>query len=75
MRWLSTIKQADARGSCVIERMELDETGFPQPTGEFEELDADSLVLALGQDADLSLLEGVPGLRDRGRRGRGRRPT
>jgi Pyruvate/2-oxoacid:ferredoxin oxidoreductase delta subunit len=42
--------------------MELDETGFPQPTGEFEELEADSLVLALGQDTDLSLLDGVPGI-------------
>ena len=31
-------------------------------TGEFETLEADSLVLALGQDVDLSLLEGVPGL-------------
>ncbi len=40
--------------------MELDETGFPQPTGELEELEADSLVLALGQETDLSLLEGVP---------------
>ena len=37
-------------------------TGFPQPTGEFEELEADSVVLALGQEADLSLLDGVPGL-------------
>ena len=36
--------------------------GFPQPTGEFETLEADSLVLALGQDVDLSLLDGVPGL-------------
>jgi Pyruvate/2-oxoacid:ferredoxin oxidoreductase delta subunit len=42
--------------------MELDETGFPQPTGELEELEADSLVLALGQEADLSLLDGVPGI-------------
>ena len=37
----------------------LDATGFPQPTGEFETLEADSLVLALGQDVDLSLLDGV----------------
>ena len=51
-------------GSCV-ERMELDETGFPQPTGELEELEADSLVLALGQEADLSLLDGVAGHRGR----------
>jgi 2-oxoacid:acceptor oxidoreductase delta subunit (pyruvate/2-ketoisovalerate family) len=61
MKWLSTVKRADA-GVLVLERMELDESGFPQPTGELEELAADSLVLALGQEADLSLLDGVPGL-------------
>ena len=37
MRWLSTIKEAD-EGKLTIEKMELDESGFPQPTGEFEEL-------------------------------------
>jgi Pyruvate/2-oxoacid:ferredoxin oxidoreductase delta subunit len=42
--------------------MRLDESGFPQPTGEVEELDADAVVLALGQEADLSLLDGVPGI-------------
>ena len=61
MRWLSTITRVD-EGRMVVERMELDESGFPQPTGETEELEADSLVLALGQDVDLSLLEHVPGL-------------
>jgi 2-oxoacid:acceptor oxidoreductase delta subunit (pyruvate/2-ketoisovalerate family) len=61
MKWLSTVKHADA-GGLLIERMELDDDGFPQPTGEVERLEADSLVLALGQEADLSLLEGVPGL-------------
>jgi NADPH-dependent glutamate synthase beta subunit-like oxidoreductase len=61
MKWLSTIKRADD-GRVVVERMELDESGFPQPTGELEELDADSVVLALGQEADLSLLDAVPGL-------------
>ncbi|MGB6868352.1 MAG: NAD(P)-binding protein [Acidobacteriaceae bacterium] len=61
MKWLSTIKQAD-EGKLVLEKMELDDSGFPQPTGETEELQADSLVLALGQEADLSLLDGVPGL-------------
>ena len=61
MKWLSTVKRADA-GVLTIERMELDETGFPQPTGEVEELEADSLVLALGQESDLALLEGVPGI-------------
>ena len=61
MKWLSTIRRADG-GRVVVERMELDETGFPQPTGELEELDADTVVLALGQEVDLSLLDGVPGL-------------
>jgi NADPH-dependent glutamate synthase beta subunit-like oxidoreductase len=59
MRWLSTIRHAD-EGRLVLERMELDEGGSPQPTGEVEELEADSLVLALGQECDLSLVEDVP---------------
>ena len=61
MKWLSTIKQVD-EGKLVVERMELDDSGFPQPTGELEELEADSVILALGQETDLSLLDGVPGL-------------
>jgi NADPH-dependent glutamate synthase beta subunit-like oxidoreductase len=61
MKWLSTIKNVEA-GSITVEKMKLDEKGFPQPTGEFETLEADSVVLALGQDVDLSLLNGVPGL-------------
>ena len=61
VKWLSTIKQA-GEGNITIEKMALDEKGMPQPTGEFETLEADSVVLALGQDVDLSLLEGVPGL-------------
>ncbi len=61
VKWLSTIKQAD-ESSLTIEKMALDSNGFPQPTGEIETIEADSLVLALGQDVDLGLLEGVPGL-------------
>ncbi len=61
IKWLSTIKQADD-SSLLIEKMALDDKGFPQPTGEFETLEADSVVLALGQDVDLGLLNGVPGL-------------
>ncbi|MEF8707192.1 MAG: NAD(P)-binding protein, partial [Candidatus Accumulibacter sp. UW27] len=61
VKWLSTIKQAH-ESSLTIEKMALDGKGFPQPTGEFETIEADSLVLALGQDVDLGLLEGVPGL-------------
>jgi NADPH-dependent glutamate synthase beta subunit-like oxidoreductase len=61
VKWLSTIKGATG-DALTIEKMALDEKGNPQPTGEFETLEADSLVLALGQDVDLSPLEGVPGL-------------
>jgi NADPH-dependent glutamate synthase beta subunit-like oxidoreductase/Pyruvate/2-oxoacid:ferredoxin oxidoreductase delta subunit len=61
MKWLSTVKHA-TDGRLLLEKMELDSSGFPQPTGELAELQADSLVLALGQEADLSLLHGVPGL-------------
>ena len=61
MKWLSTIKRMDD-GQITVEKMELDDKGFPQPTGKFETLEADSVVLALGQDVDLGLLDGVPGL-------------
>ena len=71
MKWLSTIKHAD-EGKLVLERMELDETGFPQPTGEVEELEADSLILALGQEADLVAARRRARPRGRGRRGQGR---
>ena len=61
IKWLSTIKEA-GETSFTVEKMELDETGFPQPTGEFETIAADSLVLALGQDVDLGFLRNVAGL-------------
>ena len=61
IKWLSTIKQA-GESEITVEKMQLDAKGNPQPTGEFETLAADSVVLALGQDVDLSLLNGVPGL-------------
>jgi 2-oxoacid:acceptor oxidoreductase delta subunit (pyruvate/2-ketoisovalerate family) len=61
MKWLATVKRADG-GVLTLERMELDDSGFPQPTGEVETLEADALVLALGQEADLALVEGVQGI-------------
>ena len=61
MMWLSTIARADG-GKLTVEKMELDETGFPQPTGELTELDADAVVLALGQETDLSLIAGAEGV-------------
>jgi len=61
IKWLSTIKEA-GEGAITVEKMELDAKGVPQPTGEFETLAADSVVMALGQDVDLSLLDRVPGM-------------
>ena len=61
MHWLSTISYVD-EGEVTIEKMALDDNGFPQPTGETETLRADSVVLALGQEADLSLLAGLDGI-------------
>ncbi len=61
MRWLSTVKHLDEH-SMVLEKMELDETGFPQPTGKFEKLESDSLILALGEEVDLSLVKDIPGV-------------
>jgi 2-oxoacid:acceptor oxidoreductase delta subunit (pyruvate/2-ketoisovalerate family) len=61
VKWLTTIKRVDET-AFTVEKMALDDKGFPQPTGEFETIEADTLVLALGQDVDLSLLDRVPGL-------------
>ncbi|MGC8626042.1 MAG: NAD(P)-binding protein [Acidimicrobiales bacterium] len=62
VKWLSAITHV-AQGSVLLEDMELDEAGLPQPTGEVEELDADALVLDLGQEADLSLVARMAGVR------------
>ncbi|MDH5176445.1 MAG: NAD(P)-binding protein, partial [Gammaproteobacteria bacterium] len=61
VKWLSTIREA-GESSITVEKMTLDDKGMAQPTGEFETLEADTVVLALGQDVDLSLLDHVPGL-------------
>ncbi|MGO8833784.1 MAG: NAD(P)-binding protein [Roseiarcus sp.] len=61
IKWLSTIKTIDA-GELTVEVMRLDEQGRPQPTGQFETLSADSVVLALGQETDSAFLRRVPGV-------------
>jgi NADPH-dependent glutamate synthase beta subunit-like oxidoreductase len=62
IHWLETIKRID-QTTFTVEKMELDETGWPQPTGEFETIEADTLVLALGQNADTSFMEDIPGVK------------
>ena len=61
IKWLSGIK--DISGSDItVERMELDAEGRPQPTGEFETLKADTVILALGQTTDITFLRKIPGI-------------
>jgi 2-oxoacid:acceptor oxidoreductase delta subunit (pyruvate/2-ketoisovalerate family) len=61
VKWLNTIKSVEDT-TFTVEKMALDAKGYPQPTGEYETIEADTLILALGQDVDLSLLDKVPGL-------------
>jgi 2-oxoacid:acceptor oxidoreductase delta subunit (pyruvate/2-ketoisovalerate family) len=61
LHWLRTIKQIDGT-TFTVERMELDAEGWPRPTGQFDTLEADSLVLALGQEVDTSFLKTIPGV-------------
>ena len=61
INWLRTIRAIDST-TFQVEVMEVDETGRPQPTGKIETLEADALVLALGQDVDTSVIERIPGI-------------
>jgi formate dehydrogenase (NADP+) beta subunit len=59
IKWLTSIKEI-AGPSLTVEVMELDASGRPQPTGQVEKLEADAVVLALGQQTDSSFLKRVP---------------
>ena len=61
INWLRTIKAFEGE-QLQVEVMELDESGFPQPTGRFETLAADTVILALGQETDTAFLRSVPGV-------------
>jgi NADPH-dependent glutamate synthase beta subunit-like oxidoreductase len=61
IHWLRTIKGIDG-SALTVEVMQLDDKGFPRPTGTFETLRADSLILALGQDTETAFLKDLPGI-------------
>jgi NADPH-dependent glutamate synthase beta subunit-like oxidoreductase len=61
INWLRTIRAID-HTTFQVEVMAIDANGRPQPTGTFETLEADSLVLALGQDVDTSVIARIPGV-------------
>lgn len=60
-RWLHTIRQVD-NTTLTVEEMTLDEQGRPQPTGRIETLEADTVILAVGQEVDTGFLANVPGV-------------
>ncbi len=59
IKWLTSIKEIIG-SDLTVELMELDAKGQPHPTGLFETLTADAIVLALGQDTDSGFLRQVP---------------
>jgi NADPH-dependent glutamate synthase beta subunit-like oxidoreductase len=61
INWLRTITAFDGP-QLTVEAMELDSSGFPQPTGRFETLAADTVILAVGQETDTAFLRQVPGV-------------
>ena len=61
IHWLRTIKNLDSN-SITVEQMEIKD-GRPVPTGKFETLEADSVILALGQDTETEFLKEIEGIR------------
>ena len=61
INWLRTITEID-NTTYKVEIMEIDADGRPQPTGRFETLEADSLILALGQNVETGFMRAVPGI-------------
>jgi NADPH-dependent glutamate synthase beta subunit-like oxidoreductase len=61
INWLRTITAFDGP-ELMVEAMELDSHGVPRPTGRFEHLAADTVILALGQQTDTEFLRAVPGV-------------
>ena len=61
IKWLTTIKEI-VGPDLTVEVMELDANGRPQPTGRFETLKADAIILAIGEETDSGFLRQVPGI-------------
>jgi NADPH-dependent glutamate synthase beta subunit-like oxidoreductase len=61
INWLRTISAFDGP-ELRVEVMELDDSGYPQPTGRFETLAADTLIMALGQETESAFMRTLPGV-------------
>lgn len=62
IHWLRSITSMDA-GTLRVEIMEIGSDGKARGTGKYETLEADAVVMAVGQDVDTGFLRGVSGLR------------
>jgi len=62
MHWLRTISEVDP-GEVQVEIMELDDKGRAVGTGKFEKLQADTVILAIGQETDSNFLRRIPGMK------------
>lgn len=60
IHWLRTISNVDST-AITVERMEIVD-GKPVPSGVYETLEADSVILALGQETDTGFLRGIDGI-------------
>lgn len=61
INWLRTITAFD-HTELQVELMELDESGRPRPTGRFEALTADTVIMALGQETESAFMRSLPGV-------------
>ena len=59
IKWLTSIKAIEG-GDLTVEMMHVDSQGRAQPTGQFETLQTDAVVLALGQETDSDFLRKIP---------------
>ena len=63
VHWLRTISEVESDGDVQVEIMELDEKGRAVGTGRFETLQADTVIMAIGQESDSNFLRRIPGMR------------
>jgi NADPH-dependent glutamate synthase beta subunit-like oxidoreductase len=61
INWLRTITAFDGP-ELQVEVMKLEDSGYPRPTGRFETLAADTLIMALGQETESAFMRTLPGV-------------
>ena len=61
IKWLSSIRDI-GETELKVEVMALDAAGLVKPTGKFETLEADAVILALGEQAESGFLRGIAGV-------------